>query len=160
MTKTVTKLIPDLTIMPSNKPYRDKEWLSRRVREGYSPDAIASICNVSTSTIERWLDRNEIRPYRDEDWLQRQIEQHVSERAIATWCGVSEQTVKRWMRKYDIEHPGLAPASVMESYIEQRFENRSEVPMKTQIFVLWQRYKTRVQKAELARAVGASPSCA
>lgn len=116
------------------------------------------MCDVTQPTIERWLERNKVRPYRDEEWLRSQIEQYVSERAIAEWCGVTEETVKRWMRKFDIDHPGLAPASVMESFLEERFEDLDEVPKKTQISFLWQRHQVRVQYSEIARAVGTTPS--
>jgi hypothetical protein len=113
---------------------------------------------VTAETIEQWIEKHDITPYRDEEWLQRQISDHVSERAIADWCGVTEQTVKRWMRKFDIEHPGLTPASVMSSFLEERFEDTNEVSEDVQISVLWQRYQIRVQYSEIANAVGTTPS--
>lgn len=143
--------------MDPPKLYRDEEWLRERVREGYSPAEIAEFCDVTEQTIERWIERNDVKPYRDEEWLQRQINHHVSERAIAEWCDVTEQTVKRWMRKFHIEHPGLAPASVMKSFLENRFDDLDEVSNKVQILTLWQRYQVRVQYGEIARAVGTTP---
>lgn len=141
-------------VSPNN--YRDESWMLERIREGRSPAEIASLCEVTKPTIERWIDRHELSPYRDEEWLRRQIDQYVSEQAIAEWCGVTEQTVKRWMRKFDIDHPGLAPASVMRSFLEERF-NHSDVSIDAQISLLWQRHQIRVQYSEIARAVGTTP---
>lgn len=143
--------------MTPNETYRDENWMCERVREGRSPAEIAGLCDVTQETIERWIDRHELSPYRDGEWLTRQIEQYVSEKAIAEWCGVTEQTVKRWMRKFDIDHPGLAPATVMQSFLRDRFDNPDDVPIEAQISVLWQRHQVRVQYSEIARAVGATP---
>lgn len=143
--------------MSSTKLYRDEEWLRKRVREGRSPTEIAELCGVTEPTIKRWLKKHEVRPYRDREWLARQIDQYVSERAIAEWCGVTEQTVKRWMRKFDIEHLGLAPASVMQSFLETRFSDLDGVSSEAQISILWQRHQVRVHYAEIARAVGTTP---
>ncbi|MFB6186803.1 MAG: hypothetical protein ABEI86_08060, partial [Halobacteriaceae archaeon] len=140
------------------KIYQEEEWLTQRVREERSPAEIAQMCDVTEQTIERWLERNDIAPYRDKEWLEEQVNHYVSERAIAEWCNVTEETVKRWMRKYDIEHPGLTPVSVMNSFLEQRLDDQGEIAKKTQIEILWQRHQIRVQYANIAKAVGASPS--
>lgn len=143
--------------MASNKLYRDEDWLRKRVREGRSPGEIAEVCDVTESTIERWIKNHDVRPYRDEDWLNRQVEQYVSERAIAEWCGVTEQTVKRWMGKFDIEHPGLVSASDMRSFLENQFDDPENLSKKALISILWTRHQVRVQYSEIARAVGTTP---
>lgn len=115
------------------------------------------MCEVTEATIERWIEKHDIKPYRDEAWLRQQIENHVSERAIADWCGVTPETIKRWMKRYEIDHPGLVSASLMESFLETRFGDGDAVPESVQISALWQRYRNRVQPGAIARAVGTTP---
>lgn len=144
--------------MSTSRLYQDEKWLSARIREGRNPSEIAEMCGVSKRTIEKWIDKLNIRPYRDEDWLEDQIDQYVSARAVAEWCCVSEQTVKRWMNRFNIEHPGLAPSSVMTAHLENRFHDVDNISEKTQISVLRQRYVPRVDNARIAKAVGCTPN--
>lgn len=143
--------------MSSSKLYRDENWLRKKVTDGCSPAEIAGMCEVTEPTIKRWIERHGVRPYRDKTWLQNQIDKYVSEQAIADWCCISEQTIKRWMRKFRIKHPGLAPASIMRSFLADEFGELDDVSYRVQILLLWQRHKHRVEYGEIARAVGTTP---
>lgn len=160
MGQIITNNRCNVPYMGSERRYRDEKWLSMRVREGRPPAEIAELCDASEKTIERWIGEFEIRPYQDEEWLADQISRYVPASTIAEWCCVTEQTVKRWMKRYEIEHPGLAPASVLKEYLASRFEDPDEVPAKTKINLLTQRYVPRLVNARLAEAVGCTPGYA
>lgn len=108
--------------MDSAGNYRDKNWLEKEVRSGKFPEQIAANCDVSTQTVERWIEKHSITPYRDRDWLQKQISNHRPVRTIAAWCCVTEPTVKKWMRQLNIEHPGPVSTEVLQAYLEEREE--------------------------------------
>lgn len=105
--------------------YRDKEWMQSQARRGLTLAEIASkcSCDVSSSTIRRWLRKfgclseapdgmgrtreGKDDRYKDEEWLRnRYCEDGKSLSEIADICKVSVSTISYWADRYDIELRG------------------------------------------------------
>lgn len=87
--------------------YRDAAFLREQyVRKQKSTPEIAVLCNVSSSTISRWLDRHEIerdRRYQDREWLLRQyVFRRRGQQEIAADCGVAKTTICYWLSRHEI----------------------------------------------------------
>jgi len=90
-----------------SRRYRDAEFLREQyVKQRKSAAEIAEMCDVSSSTIRRWLDRQDIdrEPrYKDRDWLFEQyVEKRRDQQAIASDCGVAPSTVCHWLSRHGI----------------------------------------------------------
>jgi len=96
--------------------YHDREWLQERYwGDELSCSEIADRCDVTPSTIARWLRELDIDTrssggmprdldYKDEEWLREQVEeQGNSVRSVADGQDVSESTIRKWVRKFGIE---------------------------------------------------------
>lgn len=95
--------------------YRDAEFLREEyVNKQKSAPEIADLCNVSSSTISRWLDRHEIerdRRYQDREWLLRQyVFRRRDQQEIAADCGVAKTTICYWLSRH-----GITDGKSMES---------------------------------------------
>jgi transposase len=102
--------------MGSERLYRQEEWLREKYwDEGLSQREIASICDVSNSTIARHFERNDIetrckgggpedKKYRNEEWLvEKYHEEELTISEVANEVGCSDGTILRWMQRLDIE---------------------------------------------------------
>ncbi|WP_246983564.1 HNH endonuclease [Halorientalis marina] len=94
-----------------NRPYRSAKFLREQyVERRKSSNEIADSCDVSPSTVRRWLDRHDIDRtprYKQRDWL---YEQYVTEgryqEAIAEECGVAKTTICHWLARHEITDGG------------------------------------------------------
>ena len=128
-----------------NRRYREKNWLEGEVRAGKSPRQIAVKCDVTTETIERWIQKHSIAPYQDKQWLEEKISNYWPVCTLAEWCCVTERTINRWIAKFGIEHPGLAPPDVLQSYLQERLDmigDEFTVPKNFQIKRLRERFNS------------------
>lgn len=90
-----------------DRQYRDADYLHREyVVERRSVTEIAEECGVSTSTISRWLDRNEIErtpKYQRRGWLQEQyVERRRDQQDVADECDVAVTTICHWLSRLGI----------------------------------------------------------
>lgn len=91
----------------SGRSYRDREYLHEQyVERGRSAASIAEECGVSSSTVNRWLQRLDIERadrYRDESWLRKQYLQECRDQDdIAAECGVATTTICHWLARHGI----------------------------------------------------------
>jgi len=87
--------------------YRDADFLRRRyVEQGQSASDIAGACDVTSSTVSRWLARHPIEReprYKDEAWLREQyVELGRHQQDIADDCGVTTSTISHWLSRHGI----------------------------------------------------------
>lgn len=87
--------------------YRDAEFLRKEyVEQRRSAATIADNCDVSASTISRWLERHGIDrdpAYQNESWLREQYCERGRKIAdIAADCGVGKSTISYWLGRHDI----------------------------------------------------------
>ena len=90
-----------------SRRYRDAKFLREQyVEQRKSAAEIAEICGVSSSTITRWLDRQDIdrEPrYKHRHWLFEQyVEKRRDQQAIASDCGVAPSTICHWLFRHGI----------------------------------------------------------
>ncbi|WP_336326913.1 hypothetical protein [Halovenus sp. HT40] len=100
--------------------YRDADFLREQyVHNQKSAPEIADLCNVSSSTISRWLDRHGIerdRRYQDREWLLRQyVFRQRDQHEIAADCGVAESTICYWLSRHDITDGESMESGMCES---------------------------------------------
>lgn len=103
-----------------SRQYRDADFLREQyVHEQKSAPEIADMCNVSSSTISRWLDRHGIerdRRYQDREWLLRQyVFRQRDQHEIASECGVAESTICYWLSRHDITDGESMESKMCES---------------------------------------------
>lgn len=111
--------------MTSQKKYRRCEWLQTKyVDEKKTARDIASICEVSKTTVLNWLDRHDIerrslleyrRPeesnLRDESWLREMYqEREFTPAEISEKVDCDPETVRRWVERHEIEKRDLGSA--------------------------------------------------
>lgn len=94
--------------------YKDKEWLEEQYQDKTQAE-IAEECDVSRTTITRWMDKLGIESdgpgcaqvdgkHKDEEWLrEKYVQEQRSTNDIAEECGVGKTTVLYWLDKYGIE---------------------------------------------------------
>ncbi|WP_226010454.1 HNH endonuclease signature motif containing protein [Halomicrobium salinisoli] len=90
-----------------NRRYRDAEFLREQyVDRRKSASEIADLCDVASSTVQRWLDRHGIERnpcYQDREWLREQyVDRRRDQRDIAEDCGVAESTICHWLARHGI----------------------------------------------------------
>jgi predicted DNA-binding protein YlxM (UPF0122 family) len=90
-----------------SRRYRDAEYLHEQyVVERNSIPEIADDCGVSSSTVSRWLERNEIErepKYQQQEWLREQyIEKRRDQHDIARECEVAVTTICHWLSRLGI----------------------------------------------------------
>jgi len=90
-----------------SRRYHDADFLREQyVEHRRSVTEIADMCDVSHSTISRWLDRHDIdrKPrYRNHTWLYEQyVENRRNQSKIADECGVSKTTICHWLARLGI----------------------------------------------------------
>ena len=102
----------------SDERLNDRDWLENQyVRRQKSIYDIAEELNCSPTTVNRWLEKNEIprrdnaRPaseeLTDEGWLREKYkEKMLSTREIAAELGTDRSTVSRWLSRHGIETRG------------------------------------------------------
>ncbi len=91
----------------TNRRYRNPEFLLEQyVEQGKTLEEIANLCDVTSVTIRRWLERHDIEReplYTRREWLAEQyIERRRSSNEIAESCGVSPSTIRRWLDRHEI----------------------------------------------------------
>lgn len=101
--------------MTSNRKYRDEDWLREQyVGKQQSSLEIAEICECHPSTIQKWLNKHNIKTrsgcpladkrLTDADWLRKEyVEKEHTTTKIADECDCSKDTVWNWLEKHDIE---------------------------------------------------------
>lgn len=87
--------------------YRDAEFLREQyVNRRKSSRDIADMCDTSSSTVSRWLDRHDIdrEPrYKNCEWLTVQyVEKRRSQQDIADECNVAKTTICHWLSRLEI----------------------------------------------------------
>lgn len=87
--------------------YRDAEFLREQyVERRKSAAEISSLCDASSSTVSRWLERHGIERnprYQDRKWLFEQyVERRRDQQAIAADCGVATSTICHWLSRLGI----------------------------------------------------------
>lgn len=119
----------ELVFEDDGSKYRDRDWLrSMYWGEGKSAYEIADMCDVSHSTIQYFLDKNDINTrsqpestrarndypkYYDKDWLTNMYEERgKSTVEIAEDCGVTTAAIRHWIHKHEIEMRSLSEAMV------------------------------------------------
>jgi len=96
--------------------YTDETWLRQKYFiEGKTLREIATLCDVTKTTIRRWFDRNNIDPnpvgrsfndgkYNDEEWLrEKYLEEEKTITELASSCGVSNATIHRALVRFNID---------------------------------------------------------
>lgn len=104
----------------AEKLYRDETWLREQYHDnGRTMKDMAGECDVTSTTIGDWMDRNGIErrdqieaqqpdaEYTDEGWLRGQYQgEERSLHDIGAECGVSGAVILKWMRRFGIERRG------------------------------------------------------
>lgn len=104
--------------MPKTKPkYQDEEWLREQyLKRHKSMKEIAKECDVSPSTIYKWLRRGNIETrtpseahnngekYKNKQWLEEKyLEEKKTTKEIGKLCDVTFPTILRWLDKFNID---------------------------------------------------------
>lgn len=117
---------PEGSAVPKREMYKKKDWLRSQIEDGELLSDIGKKCDVSESTISRWVLRHGIDPNGTpsgdshhnaiktppEDVLRRLYKENKATlREIATKYNVSPPTVRRWLQNHDIELRTISEAT-------------------------------------------------
>jgi len=133
--------------------YKDKKWLSNQYTTNRkTASEIADKCDVSPSTILRWMGRFGIKrrgkmesqikergKYMDRDWLFRKYwKENMTQYEMAKECNVCQPIIYKWMKKLNISTLGIGEGGLSteayrklsdKSWLEKEYKshNMSEI---------------------------------